>query len=343
VPSREDFPDHVTLGSIPRPLAYVHKTGDEQDGITLRLPVEGLGQLDARRLECAVPGHLREKVETIVRGRSRRTSVACCPAQGPLAERFLTQGLPFGEGDLFELLAACIDKAASVEVPVDVLRAVSLPSTSGSASRCSTPGGRWSSPAGIWPPCGPVSPPRLRRPALQSSSDRYRRDGIEVCGRGRHSRTHRGSGVLGVKVIAASRATVDQGSSAGLRLFDSPSAGRAVAPRRVRRLYMLDCGNDLRRYSTQLHGIERMAAWFTPSGHRRSFVRRCRNSSRIAPSSATSRPFATPGYFERRGQGLDRLGTAVRECCDLVAQVLALFIRCRCSSPARRPSNGPRR
>ncbi len=323
VPSREDFPDHVTLGSIRAPLAYVHKTGDEADGITLRLPVEGLGQLDARRLEWLVRGHLREKVETVVRGLPKDFR-RVLPGAGPLAERFLTQGLPFGEGDLFELLAACIDKAASVDVPVDVLRAVPLPEHLRFRIEVFDAKGQVVFAGRDLAALRARLTPALRQTALQSSSDRYRRDGIKVWDVGdipERIEIER----LGVKVIAHP-ALVDQGSSAGLRLFDSPSAAERSHRAGVRRLYMLDCADDLRRYSTQLHGIERMAAWFTPLGS--SQILRAALQELVADRAfiGDQPPIRTHrGYFERRGQGLDRLGGAVRECCDLVAQVLALF------------------
>jgi ATP-dependent helicase HrpA len=94
----------------------------------------------------------------------------------------------------------------------------------------------------------------------------------------------------------------------------------------TRRLFMLDCADDLRRYSTQVHGLERMAAYFAPMGSsqtlRASLVELIADRAFIAdlPLVRTHR-----GYFERRGKALDRLGGAVRECCDLVSQVLQLY------------------
>jgi ATP-dependent helicase HrpA len=89
---------------------------------------------------------------------------------------------------------------------------------------------------------------------------------------------------------------------------------------------MLDCAEDLRRYSTQVHGIERMSAYFAPMGSaqtlRAALQELIADRAFIAelPAVRTHRD-----YFDRRGKGLDRLGGAVRECCELVSQILTVY------------------
>ena len=87
IPSPEDFPDQIAVGSLRVPLTYAHKVGDETDGVTIRLPVEALGQLDVKRLDWLLPGHLREKIETILRNLPKDFR-RVLPGAGPLVEKF---------------------------------------------------------------------------------------------------------------------------------------------------------------------------------------------------------------------------------------------------------------
>jgi ATP-dependent helicase HrpA len=323
VPTIEDFPDEITLGELHVPLVYVHKVGDEQDGVTVRLPVEALGQLDVKRIDWLLPGHLREKVETIIRNIPKDFR-RLLPGAGPLTEKFLSESPRFGEGDLFELLAKFILRSTTVEVTPELLRGSPLPEYLKFRIEVLDRKGEVVYAGRDLAALRAKLTPQLRQTALQSSDSRYRREGIKVWDFGdlpEKVEMER----LGVKV-AAFPGLVDNISSVGLRLFESAAACDRSMRSGTRRLFMLDCADDLRRYSTQVHGLERMAAYFAPMGSsqtlRASLVELIADRAFIAdlPLVRTHR-----GYFERRGKALDRLGGAVRECCDLVSQVLQLY------------------
>src|SRR5262249_4407462 len=71
LPTKDQFPDELDAGPVVLPLAYRYEPGHEADGVTVRIPVEALGQLPPDRFVWLVPGHLKEKVETILRGLSK--------------------------------------------------------------------------------------------------------------------------------------------------------------------------------------------------------------------------------------------------------------------------------
>ena len=64
---RVAFPDCLEVGGALLPLRYRLQPGAEDDGITARVPLAMLNQIDARRFEWLVPGWLSEKVVSLLR------------------------------------------------------------------------------------------------------------------------------------------------------------------------------------------------------------------------------------------------------------------------------------
>ena len=80
------FPRSLEIGGSSLPLEYRHTPGEESDGVTLKVP---LGQVDALgegTLDWAVPGHLEEKIESLLRGLPKRVRVALHPLKERAAE-----------------------------------------------------------------------------------------------------------------------------------------------------------------------------------------------------------------------------------------------------------------
>ncbi|MFP4259895.1 MAG: ATP-dependent RNA helicase HrpA [Opitutales bacterium] len=66
-PTEEDFPKSIQLGGSEIPLLYRNEPGHEADGVTLRLPLAQLETIGESTLDWAVPGHLEEKIESLLR------------------------------------------------------------------------------------------------------------------------------------------------------------------------------------------------------------------------------------------------------------------------------------
>ncbi len=61
------FPSHWTQHGLRLPLSYRFEPGQDDDGVTLRIPLGILPQVDAARCEWLVPGLLEEKVQTLIK------------------------------------------------------------------------------------------------------------------------------------------------------------------------------------------------------------------------------------------------------------------------------------
>jgi len=62
------FPDSLTSGGIEYPLSYHFEPGSAEDGVSIQVPVGALHQAPAARLQWLVPGLLRDKCISLVKG-----------------------------------------------------------------------------------------------------------------------------------------------------------------------------------------------------------------------------------------------------------------------------------
>ncbi|MHB1229635.1 MAG: ATP-dependent RNA helicase HrpA [Halothiobacillus sp.] len=82
-PDRHDpagFPDRLQMGAFSLPLSYHFAPGSADDGVTLRLPLAALTQIDADRASHLIPGLRREKIEALIRGLPKADRRHCVPA-----------------------------------------------------------------------------------------------------------------------------------------------------------------------------------------------------------------------------------------------------------------------
>jgi ATP-dependent helicase HrpA len=95
------FPDKADFGGIAIDLEYAYKPGEEDDGATLKIPVEEFESVDAARIEWSVPGYISQRIEYLLRGLpkairkqlfpladlSQELSLKVSPDKGPLVEQ----------------------------------------------------------------------------------------------------------------------------------------------------------------------------------------------------------------------------------------------------------------
>ncbi|WP_236254712.1 ATP-dependent RNA helicase HrpA [Mucisphaera calidilacus] len=111
----EAFPDEIHFGKITLPLVYRLEPGDERDGVTVEVPREAVGQLDAHRVDWLVQGLLPEKLEGVIRNLPKEARRRLVPA--PEVARKAAGMMRFGMGSLAESAARAFSEIA--EVPVE--------------------------------------------------------------------------------------------------------------------------------------------------------------------------------------------------------------------------------
>ncbi|MBX3402053.1 MAG: DUF3418 domain-containing protein [Phycisphaeraceae bacterium] len=106
-------------------LEYTYEPGAPADGVSITIPLAQAWSFDPRPLEWLVPGMLREKTIELIRTlpKSLRASFAPAPQFADAA----LKDLPFGKGDLLEVLASRLSRLAGVVVHAAAWNPAQLP------------------------------------------------------------------------------------------------------------------------------------------------------------------------------------------------------------------------
>ena len=106
-----DFPEQLQVGSLQLPVSYHFEHGSDDDGVTISLPAQALGQLSPNALGWLVPGLLEEKVIALIRSLPKDLRRNFVPV--PDTAREMVRQMTFGEGSLLESLASHLSRRAS--------------------------------------------------------------------------------------------------------------------------------------------------------------------------------------------------------------------------------------
>ena len=97
-----DYPETLAIGSAHVSLTYRFEPGHPEDGITARLPLPLLNQIDPARADWLVPGLIEEAISERLRALPKSTRRQIVPI--PDTARDFVETLPFAEGRLTEVL-----------------------------------------------------------------------------------------------------------------------------------------------------------------------------------------------------------------------------------------------
>ncbi|MCK8515674.1 ATP-dependent RNA helicase HrpA [Methylonatrum kenyense] len=109
------FPDQFELGALRLPLEYYFEPGHPDDGVSLRVPIAALNQLDPEPFEWLVPGLLEEKITALIRGLPKSLRRNFVPA--PDFARAVQDALPRGQGSLLDGVRRELRRMTGVDVP----------------------------------------------------------------------------------------------------------------------------------------------------------------------------------------------------------------------------------
>ncbi|MCA9214784.1 MAG: ATP-dependent RNA helicase HrpA, partial [Planctomycetales bacterium] len=123
--SQEMFPQHVDLGSIQAPVEYNFRPGDEDDGVTMTVPVEGLNLLNQGASGWLVPGLVEEKVVALIRSLPKSIRRNLVPA--PDTAKRVAAEMRFGEGNFYERTAELLSRIAEEPITPADFRRENLP------------------------------------------------------------------------------------------------------------------------------------------------------------------------------------------------------------------------
>ncbi|MDY7107643.1 MAG: ATP-dependent RNA helicase HrpA [Planctomycetota bacterium] len=246
------FPDELTIGELRLPLEYRLEPGTSDDGVTLTAPVALLNQLPAARLEWLVPGLLKDKIVALIKSLPKDLRRNFVPAPD-FAEACLDR-LTFGEGSLREALGAILHRITGTPVPIEAWSVEELDDYLRMNIRVVDDEGAVIGSGRDLEDLRRQFGATARASFAQLADDRLERENITTWDFGplpEQVEVNRGG-----MTLAGYPALIDCGESVALRVLDSPHAARSAMRGGLRRLFVLECGEDLAVQVEHLPGFE---------------------------------------------------------------------------------------
>jgi len=113
--SAHEYPDQIEMGSMVLPLKYHFSPGQDDDGVTVIVPVEVINRISADRCDWLVPGLIDEKITLLIKSLPKSLRRNFVPA--PDYAKNALAALHLGEGKLLVELSRQLRAMTSVEVP----------------------------------------------------------------------------------------------------------------------------------------------------------------------------------------------------------------------------------
>jgi ATP-dependent helicase HrpA len=321
LPTSEAYPDEIDIGPFKLPLSYVLDPASEKDGITVHVPLDALGQVQPERFAWLVPGHMREKIETILRGLSKEWRRLLPPAS-QLTDQVLPL-LKFADGIFIEQLRLAMLKVTTIDVPREALSAVALPLWMNMRFEVEGDGDAVLAAGRDLNQLKALLAPKLKAGML-TSPNRYNRDGIKQWDFGdlpERVEIDRG----GVR-FGAFPGIVDSKASVSLRLFDTFESSQAATRHGTRRLFMFAATDAIRRHATYIPGVETAAMLFGQVGSPTQFREGVAELIADRAFIGDMLPVRTEKEFAFRvTRGIERLGPATQEVAPLLTSLMQLY------------------
>ncbi len=239
------------------PLDYQYRPGEDDDGVTLTVPLEALNQIDPQRIGWLVPGLLREKIEALIRSLPKEYRRLLVPAPDTAAKALAA--VRFGEGEIRQTVAAVLSRIAGQPVPSNAFQEERLPPELRMNVRVVDPEGK------ILAQSRDVQSLRreLGAQAAQSfaalEDPRWTRDGLTTWDLDElPAEVEIQRGRLTMKAYPS---LVDRGETVSLRLADSPERAAVQTRGGLGRLFYLVARRKLETHAQWLPDYEKLLLW----------------------------------------------------------------------------------
>ena len=115
--NQAQFPNEVKIGAMQIPVDYQFSPGAKDDGATIEIPVEGLGQIDDIQTGWLIPGLMVDRIVALIRSLPKPIRRNLVPA--PETAKQVADNLPFGQGSFLESVARELSRRAGQPVRVE--------------------------------------------------------------------------------------------------------------------------------------------------------------------------------------------------------------------------------
>jgi ATP-dependent helicase HrpA len=254
------YPDQIVIDDLRLALTYSFEPGDDEDGVTLTLPLPAVNQVPAARFEWLVPGHLPEKVELLIRSLPRQLRTVFVPIPDTAAAA--VREMPIGAGSLLDALAAYLSSWGKAVVRRYDFDPDSLPEHLRMNFRVVDAHGKALARGRDLSEIRRKLGVRVKEAFEQLPPGQFHRQGI----------THWDFGDLPERVpvprhgmtVWGYPALVDNGENVSINLLDSPEVARQAMRKGITRLFAIELQKEIEYLSRNIPCFDQMALWYKP-------------------------------------------------------------------------------
>jgi ATP-dependent helicase HrpA len=309
--SEDDYPDVWRQGEFTFPLSYQFEPGSDSDGVTARVPVKFLNQVEDTGFDWQIPGLRDELVTALIRSLPKPLRRNFVPVPDNAA-RALAGLVPY-EGPLTAALAAELTRMAGERIAPGDFQLDRVPDHLRITFRAVDDRGRTLAESKDLEKLRAKLKPRLRE-AISAEAKGVEKKGLTSWDFGPLEQTLERK-ALGPKVKGYP-ALVDEGDSVAIRIFDTRPEQRAAMWAGTRRLLLLTVPSVANAVSKGLNNPDKLALADNPHGS----IRRMLDD---AEAAAVDHLLAREGGPVWNGEDFAKLADRVRaDIGDTLAEIL---------------------
>lgn len=323
----ELYPDEINVEGVAVPLQYRYDPGSPADGVTALVPLAALNQLPAEAFEWLVGGYLPDKLVALIRSMPKPLRVQFIPA--PEMAQAVAANMPFGRGSLLDAFALALGKRAGTQLARTVFDLNALPDHLRMNFRVVDASGKTVAAGRDLDEIRRRLGIKARASFAAMPPGEFHRDNVTRWDFGdlpEHVELKRqGMTLLGYPTL------VDEGNSVSLRVLDSAPGARAAMRVGLRRLFMIQVGQELKYLSRKLPGIEPMCLHYALLGPcdelKQDLLTAIADAALFdgEDDEAAAKVRTRDAFAARAEAGWRRLSAAGGEVSAVAAETLALF------------------
>jgi len=114
----EEFPDRVLVGSMNLPVDYQFQPGQRDDGATVKIPLEGLSQIDDMQAGWLIPGLFEERIVGLIKSLPKSIRRNFVPA--PATAEIIAKNLRRGQGSFVAAVARELTRISGESISTEL-------------------------------------------------------------------------------------------------------------------------------------------------------------------------------------------------------------------------------
>lgn len=241
----EQFPDVFPSDGLELPLRYAFHPGEDDDGVTVSIPVHALPRLSPEPFEWLVPGMISEKVALLLKALPKGFRRRLVPV-GETARR-ATANLVYGDGRFYAQLSRSVRQVAGFDVPAEEWDRESLPTHLRMRFEVLGADGKVMGAGRDFEELKPLAVERFEDRLWQTARGVWEKEGLTSWDFGDLPKeVEIGRDALGLARYGWP-GLVDEGSSVAVRLFDDPEKARSASRDGLMGLYRLTFASELKQ------------------------------------------------------------------------------------------------